>query len=102
MPDPETRDLIKRLADALERLITPDHRYAWKLITEARTGLASPATPIEELELSNRVYNALKRAGYHYVEQLDGSVRHGRSIGPTALEEIARAVARCRTGCNPV
>jgi DNA-directed RNA polymerase alpha subunit len=101
MPDPETRDLIKRLADALERLITPDHRYAWKLITEARSR-TWPATPIEELELSNRVYNALKRAGYHYVEQLDGSVRHGRSIGPTALEEIAQAVDRCRTGCKAV
>jgi DNA-directed RNA polymerase alpha subunit len=92
MIDPETRDLLKRLADTLERLITPEHRYAWKLITEARSGLAGVATPIEELGLSARVYNALKRAGYHYVEQLDGNVRHARCIGPDALEEIARAV----------
>ena len=92
MIDPETRDLLNRLADALERRLTPSDHLGWKLITEARSGLAGCATPIEELGLSGRVYNALKRAGYHYVEQLDQNVRHARCIGPGALEEIAHAV----------
>ena len=101
MIDPETRDLLKRLADALERRIAPDDECNWKLITEARSELAMPATPIEDLGLSVRVYNALKRAGYHYVQQLDGNVRHARCIGPDALGEISRAVG-CRTGTHPV
>ena len=47
---------------------------------------------LEELELSVRTYNCLKRAGIRYVDELlemtDEDLRQVRSLGPKSIEEI--------------
>jgi len=52
-------------------------------------------TPIEELQLENKEYNALKRAGIDTVEQLQNyspeKLLKVRSIGPISLDKITNA-----------
>ena len=59
-------------------------------MTETRTDL-------DELNLSTKAYNALRRAGVHSCAQLlrmgRAEVRRLRWIGPTAMSEIAAALA---------
>lgn len=51
-------------------------------------------TPLDELELSVRSYNALKRAGINYVEELRAmsteELMHVRLLGRKGVEEICR------------
>jgi hypothetical protein len=60
-------------------------------MTETRTDL-------DELNLSTKTYNALRRASVHTCAQLlrmgRAEVRRLRWIGPTAMSEIAAALAR--------
>ena len=56
--------------------------------------IAQKDTPIEDLTLSNRAFNALKRAGINSLGELekvfsDGSLANIRNIGKTVIEEIA-------------
>ena len=50
MTDTDPRELIRRLADALDQLITPEHRYAQRALIEARTYLeeTSPVSVKEQ------------------------------------------------------
>lgn len=54
-------------------------------------------TPIDELELSIRSYNCLKRAGINSVEELqtlsDDDLTHVRNLGRKSIEEIKRKLA---------
>ncbi|MBO4832025.1 MAG: AAA family ATPase [Oscillospiraceae bacterium] len=54
-------------------------------------------TPIEDLDLSLRSFNCLKRAGIHSVEQLRGmsedDLRHVRNLGTKGVGEICRKLS---------
>lgn len=60
-------------------------------------------TPIEDLDLSLRSFNCLKRAGIHSVEQLrsmsEDDLRHVRNLGTRSIEEIRRKL--CETDPRP-
>ena len=57
-------------------------------------------TPIEDLDLSIRSFNCLKRAGIHSVEQLramsEDDLRHVRNLGRKSVEEIHRKLDKIR------
>ena len=65
--------------------------------TEASPKIEEPHTPIEELELSVRAYNCLKRAGIHTVEQLrtfrEDDLMKVRSLGRKCTMEVLRALS---------
>ncbi len=54
-------------------------------------------TPIDELDLSIRSYNSLKRAGYHYAEELysltDDDLMRIRNLGSKGVIEIRRKLS---------
>lgn len=64
----------------------------------ATPGLRPPPPPIRELHLSTRVYNALRRGGVEDVDQLtllcEDDLLIFRDLGPGAIQEIRRALAR--------
>lgn len=57
-------------------------------------------TPIDDLELSIRSYNCLKRAGINTVEELqtlsDDDLMHVRNLGRKSMDEIKRKIAEIR------
>lgn len=60
---------------------------------------SGPKTPIEELELSVRTYNCLRRAGYATIEELTGiknkeQLAKIRSLGARSAEELTTAMRR--------
>ena len=63
-------------------------------------------TPLEELELSIRTYNCLKRAGIYSVERLralkDEDLRNIRNLGYKSMDEIKQKLAEIPTLSKPL
>lgn len=66
----------------------------------------SAFTPIEDLELSVRSYNCLKRAGIHSLEELrkmtDEDFMHVRNLGKKSVDEIKQKLAETEIIAAPV
>ena len=79
----------KELASLRERLNRPPG---------AAAGKALPGTPLEELDLSVRTYNTLRRSGLHTVEEVTAfkpeELLALRNFGEKALAEVREALAR--------
>ncbi len=64
------------------------------------------ATPIEELDLSIRAYNCLRRAGVDSVEKLktlsDGDLARVRNLGKKCIDEIRQKLKRFACAPDPI
>lgn len=71
-------------------------------IQTAISGAATPMRtriPLSCLDLPQLTYNALRRAGYAYIDELrgltDAQLLHIRGIGPLGAQQISASLRRC-------
>jgi DNA-directed RNA polymerase alpha subunit len=81
------------LAERTRELLAADMRAH----TENDSATGPRRTHLNELDVPTRVYNALRRAGYTYVDELndlnDETLLFLKNLGPTGVQEVRTALA---------
>ena len=101
----EGREWGEKIKEIEVRLTRLEHSPAPRMESEKPHALMLPpgvaSVPIEELQLPQRTYNALKRAQFNTVSDLfeysEESLLEVKNLGAKSIEEVAEAFTR-RTG----